>query len=202
MGWIGWAAPVPALALAVVVVMGMFQDHKRMNDSRLPERFGSSVGNKAPEFSLPDQEGNLVNLSDFKEKRNVLLIFVRGDWCPTCHIMLRSYEKNKERFAAKNIMLLAVGPDNVEVNKEMVLKLGLDYKLLSDTKHETVRAYGMQLHSNASMTKYAEGVPLPASFLVSTEGTILYTSNPRNAGEILNPETIIPVVDSLKVAVA
>jgi peroxiredoxin len=195
-GWLSWTLPAPGAAFAGFMLMGRVVEGKELSRGAIA-KFAVEIGQPAPDFALPDQEGKTVQLSDYKGKRHVLLIFVRGDWCPTCHIMLRSYEKNKEHFAAKNIMLLGIGPDNVEVNKVMVEKLGLDYKLLSDEKLEAAKAYGMQVHGNNPMTKYAEGIPLPASFLVDINGNVLYTSNPKNAGEILNPETIIPVVDKL-----
>jgi thioredoxin-dependent peroxiredoxin len=195
-GWISWALPTPSLAFAAFMVLGKTMEDRELAAGAI-SAYGVEIGKPAPPFTLPDQDGNPVSLSDFKGKRHVLLIFVRGDWCPTCHIMLRSYEKNKEKFAAKNIMLLAIGPDNIEVNREMVQKLGLDFKLLSDDRLQAVKAYGMQIHSNNPMTKYAEGIPLPASFLVDINGVMQYTSNPQLAGQVLNPETIIPVVEKL-----
>ncbi len=198
-GWVGWAMPALTLFFTTFMILGIITERRDIAATAI-DRYGVEIGRPAPGFSLPDEEGKNVSLDEFRNKRHVLLIFVRGDWCPTCHIMLRSYERNKERFAAKNIMLLAIGPDNVGVNKEMVDKLGLDYKLLSDDKMEAVRAYGMQKHSNHPMTKCADGIPLPASFLVDISGNILYTSNPQIAGEILNPETIIPIVEKLHAA--
>lgn len=195
-GWTSWALPTPGMAFAALMVMGKTFEDKELAAGAI-EKFGVDIGKPAPDFALPDQDGNTVKLSDYKDKRHVLLVFVRGDWCPTCHIMLRSYEKNREKFAEKNIMLLALGPDDVGVNKTMMEKLGLEYKILSDARLEAAKSYGMQVHTNNSMTKYAEGIPLPASFLVDMNGDIRYTSNPKMAGEILNPETIIPVLDKL-----
>lgn len=195
-GWTGWAFPAPSLGFAAFMVYGGVLDKKIMMESQ--GAYCAEVGKPAPGFSLPDEEGRMVTLDEFKGKRHVLLIFVRGDWCPTCHIMLRTYEKNKEKFAEKNIMLLAIGPDDVGVNKEMVEKLSLDYKLLSDSQLTAARAYGMHIHENNAMTKYAEGIPLPASFLVGMKGNILYTSNPKEIGQILNPDNIFPVIEKLE----
>jgi peroxiredoxin len=197
-GWISWTFAAPPMGMAAFMTIGGVLDDKYFQKNK-GHRFAAQVGQAAPLFSLSDQDGNEVNLSDYKGKRHVLLIFVRGDWCPTCHIMLRTYEKNKEKFAEKNVMLLAIGPDPVGVNRDMVIRLGLDYKLLSDDKHVAAKAYGMQIQENNPMTKYDEGIPLPASFLVDINGNVIYTSNPENPGEILNPATIFPVIDALKV---
>jgi len=157
------------------------------------------TGKPANDFELPDQNGELTRLSDYKNKRHVLLIFVRGDWCPGCHMMLRTYEKNNEKFKAKNILVMAIGPDPVGVNRDMVEKLGLDFKVLSDERQQTAMVYGVQLkeYDNDFAEKYEEGIPLPASFLIDQSGIVRYVSRPDKVGEFLNPALIFPIVDQL-----
>jgi peroxiredoxin Q/BCP len=157
------------------------------------------IGKEANEFELPDQDGNLIRLSDFKGKRHLLLIFVRGDWCPGCHMMLRTYEKNNEKFKTKNILVMAIGPDPVGVNRGMVEKLGLDFKVLSDEGQKVAMTYGVQLseYDNNFAEKYEEGIPLPASFLIDKAGLVQYVSRPDKVGEFLNPALIFPIVDKL-----
>lgn len=199
LGWITWAFPLPSILWAGFYGFGLAVGIKELKIV-LKDRYGVQPGNAAPVFTLADQHGNQVCLADYKDKRHVLIVFIRGDWCPTCHIMLRSYEKDKAKFAEKNIVVLAIGPDPVGVNKDMMDRLGLDYKILSDDKNEAAKAYGMMFMSNNPFTNYQDGVPLPASFLVDINGKIAYTSNPRTPGEILRPETIFPIVEKLQVA--
>ena len=196
-GWIGWTFAGAPMFMGFFMTFGHIMDVKEF-EKRTGLPFFAEVGKDAPSFSLPDQDGNVVNLSDYKGKRHVLLIFVRGDWCPTCHIMLRTYEKYKNKFQEKNIMIIAIGPDPVGVNREMVINLGLDYKILSDEKQEAAKKYVMQPQDNNPMTKYAEGIPLPASFLVDINGKVVYTSNPHKAGEMLSPDKIFDVVATLR----
>jgi peroxiredoxin len=196
MGWQGWVIPAPVILHGLFRTLGLTIDSMDINKFANTQ-YIAKVGNPAPIFTLPDEENNTVCLSDFRGKRHVLLIFVRGDWCPTCHIMLRAYEKHKGKFAEKNVILLAVGPDSIGVNRDMVLRLGLDYKLLCDDKAQAAKAYGMMFQSNNPMTKYGDGIPLPASFLVDINGTLLYTSDPHKPGAILTPDTIFPVIEKL-----
>ena len=191
----GWTFPAPAIVFGAFMATGFKLDRNAF--AKEMRKYNIELGKPAPVFTLLDEESNSVCLSEYKGKRHVLLIFVRGDWCPTCHIMLRAYEKHKERFAEKNIMLLAIGPDSVGVNREMVIRLGLDYKLLCDDKALAAKAYGMMFQANNYETKFAEGVPLPASFLVDINGTLLYTSDPHKPGAILTPDTIFPVIEKL-----
>ena len=151
----------------------------------------------APDFSLPNQDGKQIKLSDYRGKNCVLLIFVRGDWCPTCHITLRAYERNKEKFQKNNVTVLAIGPDPVGVNNEMVKKLGVTYHILADESKECSFLYGVQAHDNNPFTKFDKGIPLPATFLVSPQGNVEFTSRADHAGEIFNPEDIFPVLEKI-----
>ncbi len=157
------------------------------------------LGERAPDLELPDQGGTTVRLSDYIGNHPVLLIFVRGDWCPGCHIMLRTYERNRERFLEKGIHVLGIGPDTVDVNKDMVERIGVGYKLLSDEGQHTSQRYGV-IYSNPildSGVDYEEGIPLPASFLVDIDGVVRYVSRPDRVGEFLDPALIFGVLDAL-----
>jgi len=162
--------------------------------------YKASPGTKAPDFLLPDQYGNGIRLSDFRGKRHVLLIFVRGDWCPYCHMIMRTYMNESHRFEEKNIILMAIGPDPAGINREMAKKLGIDYIILSDEKMKVAQEYGIRLPDFELMgaTEHDEGMPLPASFLVDKEGTVVFTSRSDRVGEFLNPKRIFPIVENLK----
>ncbi len=196
--WTAWVLPLPVLLFCIVFAWGTTNDKNQLLKSA---RGGYRVqtGKPADEFELPDQDGNMVKLSDFRGKRHVLLIFVRGDWCPGCHMMLRTYEKNHEKFRSKNVLVVAIGPDPVGVNRNMVEKLGLDFKVLSDEGQRTAMIYGVQLkeYESAFAEKYEEGIPLPASFLIDKNGIVRYVSRPDKVGEFLNPSLIFPMVDQL-----
>ena len=196
-GWQGWAFPPAVIFFQGVLTFGVFKDQKQLKGFQL----GASriiIGESAPDFDLPDQDGNLVSLSDFASKRNLLLIFVRGDWCPGCHMMLRTYQREREKFHTKDILVMAIGPDPVGVNREMVLKLELDFKVLSDPGQRTAMKYGVQISEKEDeLEKYEEGIPLPASFLIDKKGVVQYVSRADRVGEFLDPRTIFPIVDTL-----
>jgi peroxiredoxin len=156
-----------------------------------------SAGSACPPFNLPDEEGKLVSNEDFKGNY-LLMVFVRGDWCPGCHIMLRCYERNREKFAERGVHLLSIGPDPLGINKNMVQKLGLNYHVLSDEKQMLARQFCVELQEVASGGPQYDFIPLPASFLLDKQGIVRYTSRADKAGEILHPDQIFQVLDSLK----
>jgi peroxiredoxin len=92
---------------------------------------------------------------------------------------------------------MSIGPDPVGVNRQMVERLGISYHILADEKHEAAKMYGIRLQDNNFGTKFEEGIPLPASFLVSPKGTVAYTSRADVPGEILNPEDIFPILERI-----
>ena len=201
-GWQKWVFPAPVLLFGFYIANGVILDSKGLL-AYLKKRKYVEIGNPAPEFSLKDQDEKNVNLSDFKGKRNLLLIFVRGDWCPGCHMMLRTYQRESHRFKEKNILCMAIGPDPVGVNRGMVEKLGLDFKVLSDEGQRIAQTYGCRLEDDENLHpvkeshQYQEGIPLPASFLVDKNGIVRYASRPDHVGEFLDPSKIFPILEKL-----
>lgn len=197
--WQTWAIPGVFALYGLMMSMGSFMDNAK-NLSSLRKGFNVKVGQKAPDFELPNEEGVDIKLSDFRGKRHVLLVFYRGDWCPYCNMMLRTYAKAAPKFQRKDIMLLGIGPDDPQANRQLVEALNLDFHILADEGMEIVQRYGIQVknHNPSGRTKYNDDSPLPASFLIDKEGVLRYTSHPERVGEYLDPSTIFPVVDALE----
>lgn len=187
-GWTAWFYAGVPVFLFFVINLGNLYDRSKIANIK-----GSytAVGQPAPDFSLQNEDGNTVRLSDYKGSI-LLLVFVRGDWCPGCHIMLRTYEKHRQTLQDKGVTLLSIGPDPIGVNKEMAQKIGLHYHILSDPDQKVAMKYTVELQEPIPITpKEYAGIPLPASFLVDKEGIVRHTSRVENPGEILYPDAII-----------
>ena len=196
--WDLWLLPIVPLAAAVGLTISYVQDAIQMKELTRGG-YRVQVGKPAPDFELTDQNGDLFRLSDLRGKHPVLLIFVRGDWCPGCHMMLRTYERNRKRFKEKGVHVLGIGPDDISVNLSMVQRIGVGYRMLADDKQEVSGQYGV-VYSNPliePMVDYAKGMPLPASFLVDADGILRYASRPDRVGEFLDPELIFGVLDGI-----
>ncbi len=95
---------------------------------------------KAPDFTLPDSEGNKVSLSDYSGKR-VLLVFYPADDSPVCTTQLCSYRDNYTEFTKRGITILGISIDSVDSHKQFGEKNSLPFTLLSDHDKRVSKLY-------------------------------------------------------------
>ncbi len=102
-----------------------------------------AAGQPAPEFTLTDQDGNRVSLSDFRGGK-LLLVFYPLDFSPVCTDQLSVYQEVKPQIAARGATLVGISVDHAYAHKAFQEKLGIDFPLLADfePKGEVSRAYG------------------------------------------------------------
>jgi peroxiredoxin len=105
-----------------------------------------AVGEKAPDFSLPNHEGEQVSLSDFRG-RHVLLAFYPSDFSPVCSDQLSIYQEVKPSFDEADLEVLGVSIDHSWAHRAFRKQLNLDFTLLADfhPKGEVAEQYGAYL---------------------------------------------------------
>lgn len=144
------------------------------------------VGTKAPQFTLPDQNGNSVSLSDFSGKK-VVLYFYPKDNTPGCTQQACAFGENFGDFQAKNTVVIGVSKDSVASHQRFAGKYNLPFILLSDPELQAIQAYGVwqekKLYGKVSM-----GV-VRSTYLIDEQGMIekvMPKVKPdTNAGELL-----------------
>jgi peroxiredoxin len=115
-----------------------------------------AAGESAPDFSLRDQDGEKVSLSNFRG-RKVLLVFYPLDFSPVCTDQLSIYQEVKSEIEAKGVTMLGISVDSGFAHKAFQENLGIDIPLLADfePKGEVARAYGAYVdkfgHANRSL---------------------------------------------------
>jgi peroxiredoxin len=104
------------------------------------------VGEKAPDFSLPNHKGEQVSLSDFGG-RLLMLAFYPNDFSPVCSDQLSIYQEVKPELDAAGLELVGVSVDHSWAHRAFRKQLGLDFTLLADfhPKGEVTRSYGAYL---------------------------------------------------------
>ena len=144
------------------------------------------VGAKAPEFTLPDKDGNPVSLSDFLG-RKVVLYFYPKDNTPGCTKQACAFAAAYEGFKAKNVAVIGVSRDSVASHQKFAARYDLPFILLSDPELQAIQAYGVwqekKLYGKVSM-----GV-VRSTYLIDEQGVIARVmpkvKPDTNAAEIL-----------------
>ena len=100
------------------------------------------VGTKSPDFTLKDQDGNPVSLSDYKGKSNVVLFFYPKDFSPGCTAEARGFRDVYEDIIDLDAVVIGVSGDSVESHKRWLDRHMLPFTLLSDPKRKIQFWYG------------------------------------------------------------
>ena len=128
-----------------------------------------NIGDKAPDFTLLDQDGNSVSLTDFRGKK-VLIWFYPKASTPGCTAEGCNIRDNFQRFTDSNVQILGMSKDSVRRQKNFALKQDFQYPLLSDESGATVEAYGAW-GPKKFMGREFDGI-LRISYLIDEEGSV------------------------------
>jgi peroxiredoxin Q/BCP len=126
-------------------------------------------GDQAPDFTLPDQDGEELKLSDLRGQTVVLYFYPRAD-TPGCTIQACGVRDRGGEYAEAGARVLGVSPDEVDAVKKFADKFDLDFTLLADADHAVADAYGTWGEKSMYGKKYM-GVAR-ATFLIDADGKI------------------------------
>ncbi len=127
------------------------------------------VGMKAPEFTLPDKDGNMVSLADFAGKKVVLYFYPR-DNTPGCTRQACAFASAYEEFKNINAVVIGVSKDSVTSHQKFAEKHGLPFILLSDPELTAIQAYGVW-QEKKNYGKVSMGV-VRSTFVIDENGVV------------------------------
>ena len=144
------------------------------------------AGTKAPEFTLPDKDGNMISLADFRGKK-VVLYFYPKDSTPGCTREACAFAGAYEGFKQKDIAVIGVSKDSQTSHQKFAEKYNLPFILVSDPELTAIKAYDVwqekKLYGKVSL-----GV-VRSTYIIDEEGVIekVYpkAKPDTNAAEIL-----------------
>ena len=128
-------------------------------------------GTVAPNFSLPSQTDTMVSLKDYKGKY-VVLYFYPKDMTTGCTIEAHNFERDTDKYAALNAVVLGVSLDTVESHKTFCSKDGLNFKLLADPDHKVIDAYGVPV-TNAPHDGQTISFAKRDTYLIGPDGKVV-----------------------------
>lgn len=149
------------------------------------------VATQAPAFALPDHNGTLVSSSALRAKGRLVLCFIRGRWCPFCVGQMEAVNLILPQIAEAGATLVAISPQTVKQSFFMRDQHKLGFSLLSDAGNKVARQFGLTYRvPPAQEAVYRRAfvnlpfingddsweLPIPATYVVDRDGTILYAS--------------------------
>jgi peroxiredoxin len=167
------------------------------------------VGAKAPEFGLPDHGSKIVRSSDLLANGRLVLCFIRGRWCPFCVGQMEAMNLIVPQIEQAGATLVAISPQTVKQSFFMHDQHKLRFPLLSDAGNEVARQFGLTYRVPAAQEAiyrrafvnlpFTNGddsweLPIPATFIIDRDGTILFTCANEDYTDRPEPSDIIRVL--------
>lgn len=163
----------------------------------------------APDFDLIDQDGDTVRLQDLLSKGPVVVVFYRGKWCPHCNANIMALQRALNRIHQKGANLVAISPMLPDGTQVFATKRDLQFPVLSDPGNQVARKYRLTftvpeeirpsfeawqddvpLHNGDSTWE----IPLPATYVINTEGKIVWSFVDNDPGLRGEPDDIVAAI--------
>ena len=146
-------------------------------------------GTKAPDFTLPDQNGTMHSLKDYRGKK-VILYFYPKDNTSGCTKQACGFSERYPHFREKGVEILGVSKDSVESHKRFEEKYGLAFTLLADPERKVLEAYDVW-KEKTNYGKVSMGV-VRTTYLIDEKGVIIRAQDKVKAAD--NPEEMLQVI--------
>jgi peroxiredoxin len=169
------------------------------------------VGTKPPQFELPDHDGKIVSSAALLAQKRLAVCFIRGRWCPFCVGQMEAMNLIVPKIEQAGAMLIAISPQTVKQSFFMHDQHKLRFPLLSDAGNQIARQFGLSYRVpefqaevyrrafvNLPFTNGDESweLPIPATYILDHDGTVLYTAADEDYTERPEPEDIVAAVRS------
>lgn len=168
-----------------------------------------AVGDTAPTFTLPDANGESVNLHTLLQSGPVVVSFYRGGWCPYCNLELRALQAVLGDIEAAGAALVAISPQTPDESLSTQQKAELDFHVLSDAGSDVIRRYGLVYTVDAATREVlgafgndlalingtdAWELPVPATYVIAQDGTVVYAFADPDFRNRAEPADIVTAV--------
>ncbi|WP_179319328.1 peroxiredoxin-like family protein [Winogradskyella helgolandensis] len=171
------------------------------------------IGEKAPNFKLPNPQEKLISLSTFLNEGPVVITFYRGSWCPYCNLQLRALQAKLNDIKTLGATLIAISPEHPDgsLTKDEISKM--DFIVLSDQDAKVASQYGvawevpeflmehMRVDRNLDLKKINNGndtiLPIPATFIIGSDGIVKWSYVNVDYRTRSEPDEIIEALKNL-----
>jgi peroxiredoxin len=170
------------------------------------------AGDAAPEFTLLDPDGKPVASRELLAKGPLVISFYRGVWCPYCNLELQALQAALPDINARGASLVAISPQTAANSRKSQRDNKLGFPILTDVKSEVAHAFGIRFALPDYLIEVYAGfgndltkvnddpawvLPMPARYVVGTDGVIAYSEVNPDYTQRLDPSELLPVLDRL-----
>ena len=168
--------------------------------------------NKFPVFNLPNANNNNLTLSDCLIDGPLVLSFYRGAWCPYCNLEISALQNRLPEITALGAQLIAVSPQTPEKSDNQISDAKLTFEVLSDIGNKLAEECGLVFTLPESLRPIYKAwqidipdhngndsfeLPMPATYIIDTDGTVRYAFIDMDYTQRLEPDIIIEQLKSL-----
>jgi len=171
------------------------------------------IGEKAPDFKLPNPLGKEVQLYDLLSKGPVVVTFYRGSWCPYCNLQLRALQAKLKEIESLGATLVAISPEMPDASMTKNEISNMDFTVLSDQDAKVASQYGvawkvreflldhMRIDRELDLKEINNGngsvLPIPATFIIDTNGLVQWNYVNVDYRTRSEPDEIIEALKSI-----
>ncbi len=165
-----------------------------------------NVGQSMPDFELPDATHTMRRSADLRSDGLLLITFYRGHWCPYCNVALQALQARLGEIESYGATLVAISPQTPDQSLTTQQKQELKFLVLSDLRNQVARQFGLVFTLDEQLLPIYQAfgidlelhngdrtfeLPIPATYLIATDGTVLNAWFSVDYRERLDPETAI-----------
>jgi peroxiredoxin len=173
------------------------------------------VGDRAPEFTLPDAGGAMIRSADLLARGALVVSFYRGVWCPYCNTELQALEAFLPPIRELGAALVAISPQSATNSRKSARQNELSFPILSDQGNEVAAAFGLRYHLPDYLVELYQQLgnnlplvngdpswtlPIPARYVIGPDGVIAYANVSADYTLRPEPEDMLPALRQAAVA--
>ncbi len=122
------------------------------------------VGKKAPDFSVKDASGQTLTLSEFQDKKNVVLVFYQGDFCRVCGAQLDNLQSHLKDFEGHDTAIIAISSDDMPHAQKTFGEHGLSFSVVPDQHLKIINQFGVP--------NIKRNIAWPSVFVIDKQGIV------------------------------
>lgn len=172
-----------------------------------------TVGDIAPDFTLPNVTGQPVSLYEVLKRGPVVVSFYRGGWCPFCNLELHALQLRLPEIRALGATLIGISPETPDMAMAAIDEHQLEFEVLSDLGNKTARQYGLLftvyeemrplylkwgLDVPASNGDNSWELPVPATYVIDSKALIRAAHTDKDYTRRMEPEQIVATLRDLE----